>query len=302
MVNLGRLKLIAIFCQVVESGSMRKASQELGMTGPAVSQFINQLEAELKVTLLYRSTRRISLSEAGQKYYSEGKKVMIAAKNADNMISEINDALTGELRMSAPVGFAGEPLAKVLRDLLETNPELRASVLAGDRNIDPIAERLDIAINVGKPSDSNYIYHHIGKMQLKLVASPEYIGRYGRPSHPSNLDSHRWLGILNPEERGGPKEIEFSHPVQTSVTFDPKSQMVFNDMNVMIENAVQGLGVALAPALEIKSKLNSGLLVQLLPDWTCNDLEVFALTVDKNIPNKVRTLLDKLKTSLAESS
>lgn len=227
---------------------------------------------------------------------------MIAAKNADNMISEINSSLTGELRISAPVGFAGEPLARVMDDLLQSNPELRASILAGDRSIDPIAERLDIAINVGRPSDSNYIYHQIGKMRLKLVASPEYIGRNGRPSHPSNLEDHRWLGILNPEKRGGPREIELTNPAQPSFTFKPKAQMVFNDMNVMIENTVQGLGIALAPELEIKSKLRTGLLVQVLPDWKCNDLDVFALTVDKNIPNKVRTLLDKLKTSLAEAA
>lgn len=298
---LNRLKLIGVFCHVVESGSMREAAKKLGVSPPAVSQFMNQLENELGVTLLYRSTRRINVSEAGEKYYLQGKKMLLAAEQAQEVIHQSTSSISGELRIALPVGLAASPVARALAPVFEEHQNLRLAIIASDTEVDFIQHRIDIMVDCGKPSDSSYIYHYLGQNGVVLCASPSYLKKVGNPVVPEELSEHTWLGMNETESKGILSCIELAHPKHESVQIKPKCRFSFNDMNCLISHVQQGYGIAFLPHLEVKELIKSGELVNLLPDWQTGEHGIFALTRDKNYPSKVKVALEALRTFFDKS-
>lgn len=292
---LNRLKLIGVFCHVVESGSMREAAVKLGISPPAVSQFMTQLENDLGLTLLYRSTRRINLSEAGEKYYEWGKKMLAAAEQAEDVISQSKSTISGELRVALPVGLAARPVAQALIKVFDEHKELRLSIIARDTDIDFIQERVDILVDCGVPSDSNYIYHQLGKNNIVLCASPTYLKKAGNPVTPEELSEHTWLGMNQTESKGILSCIKLHHAKAESFTLKPACRFTFNDMNSLISHVQQGYGLALLPQLEVSELLEQGELVNLLPDWKMDSYDIFALTADKMYSTKVKIALDALR-------
>ena len=282
--SINRLKQIAIFCQVIECGSMRAASERLGMTPSAVSQYISQLENELKVTLIYRSTRKLSLSEAGERYYQHGKKMLMAAEDAEDAINEVKHSLEGELRISAPVGLASRPLAQALKGLLESNIGLCLTVLAHDKSIDLIGEHIDIAIRVGEPEESSFIFHPLGKTAKHIYASAEYLQKAGNPVTPEDLAKHSWLGLLSNSVFS---TIDLLHPIKSNYSYEPSYRMRFNDLNSLVSHVQEGLGLAVLPELEIQHLVKVGTLIKVLSDWQLNDLPLYALTIDRKQSYKI---------------
>ncbi len=292
---LHRLKLMGIFCHVVESGSMRSAAKKLGLSPPAISQFISQLEQELNVTLLYRSTRRISTSEAGEKYYHASKKMLTMAEQADDVIQQTRSDISGELRIAIPVGLATKPIATALKPMLEDNPSLRLSITANDEYIDFIKERIDIAVDCGQASDSSYIYHHLGKNNKHIYASPDYLEKHGSPVTPQALTEHAWLGLREAGQKGVLCNVELHHQRHDSFCFKPHLRFEFNDLNSMISHILEGFGIAILPTLEVSHWIESGELVPLLPNWYCEKHDIFALTRSRSYPLKVKAALGAMK-------
>ncbi|WP_281557009.1 LysR family transcriptional regulator [Thalassomonas sp. RHCl1] len=290
--SLNRLKQIAVFCQVIDNTSMRAAAEKLGMTPPAISQYISQLEKELGVILIYRSTRRISLSEAGERYYRHGKKMLMAAEDAHDAISEIKHSLEGELRISAPVGLASQPLAQALKGLLLKNPELRLTVLASDAGSNLVSEQIDIAIRIGKPESSSFIFHPLGKAARQIYASPEYLQQAGNPVTPEDIAKHRWLGLIGSSDFSA---IELNHPGKANYDYNPPYRMRFNDLNALVSHVQEGLGLAVLPALEVQHLVKAGALLKVLPDWHLNTLPLYALTINRKQSYKVKAVLKALK-------
>lgn len=289
---INRLKQMAVFCQVIDSGSMRSAAEVLGMTPSAISQHINLLEKDLKVSLIYRSTRKISLSEAGELYYHHVKRMLMAAEDADDAIHEVKHSLEGELRISAPVGLACKPLSQALKDLLDNNVGLRLTVLAHDKNIDLVAEHIDIAIRVGEPTESNFIFHSFGNISKSIYASPEYLKKYGNPVTPDDLKKHTWLGIMRNEKF---TDICINHFDKKTFEYRPDYRMTFNDLNVLVSHVLEGYGVAMIPDFEVKHLIKSGHLTRVLPNWSSTSHSLYALTIDRKQSYKVKTALKELR-------
>lgn len=290
--SINRLRQMAVFCQVIESGSMRAAAEKLALTPSAVSQHLTQLESELQVILVYRSTRKLSLSEAGERYYHHVKKMLMSAQDADDAIHEVKHSLEGELRISAPVGLATRPLAKALQSILGRHSGLRVTILAHDASIDLVAEQIDIALRVGQPEDSSYLYHAIGMIGKGIYASPEYLAKYGNPITASELTSHVWLGSTT---RVSFHDISLEHPNRQSFSFSPDYRMQFNDINVLSQYIQQGYGVGLLPDLEVEHLVSAGVLIKLLPEWRTQLHNLYALTIDRKQSYKVNIVLRELK-------
>lgn len=292
---LNRLKLMGVFCHVVEAGSMREAAAKLGISPPAVSQFINQLESELDVTLLYRSTRRINVSEAGEKFYLQSKKMLAAAEQAEEVIHQSRSAISGELRIALPVGLAAKPAARALAPLFKEHKELKLSLIASDETVDLIDEGIDIVIDCGEAKDSSYIYHQLGKATKVICASPKYLQQYGNPVTPRELSDHTWLGLGEIEAKGVLNQVVLHHAKSAPASFKPALRYVFNDLNALISHVQEGLGIAQLPTLEIQHLIDNGELVPLLPDWQIEKHNVYALTRDKKYTYKVQAALAALK-------
>lgn len=290
--SINRFKLIAIFCQVIDRGSMRAAAESLGMTPSAVSQYITQLESELEVALIYRSTRKLSLSEAGTRYYQHGKKMLMAAEDAEDAVYEVKHSLEGDIRISATAGIASRPLAQSLKGIMESNSGLSITVIANDRSIDLVAEHIDIAIRVGKPEESSFIFHSLGSISKSIYASPNYLKKYGNPVTPEELKNHFWLRHLT---QGSFSKIHLTQSNKETFQYQPKHRMRFNDINALASHVQAGFGMAILPDLEVQHLTKAGILVKVLPEWKLDSLPLYALTISRKKSYKVKAVLKALK-------
>jgi len=170
---MDKLRRMAVFARVVEAGAMSAAARELGMTASAVSQQIRQLEQETGVVLLHRSTRRLGLTEAGAVFLQGCQAMVQAAQQAEQNLAELRDEPVGDLRIAVPLGFAGEHLSAALAPLLVRHPQLALRVFADDARVDLIEMRIDLAIRVGRLSDSSLVARPLAAWPELLCAAPD---------------------------------------------------------------------------------------------------------------------------------
>lgn len=292
-----QLKRYAIFAAVVEAGSMTGAAKALGMTPSAVSQHISQLESLLGLPLLHRSTRRLNLTEAGEVVWQGCQSLQQTLNQTELRLSEVRDSLLGEVRITAPVGMAGQPLARALSPLLQAHPGLCIQIIADDEKRDLIAERIDVALRVGTLSDSPLVARKLGQTRMLLCASPAYLARKGTPRSPADLLEHDWLaadmlsgGLTFFDDKG------LGHKVK------PKPRVVCNNVLPLRQFTLVGQGVSLQPEGEIAEDLAQGRLLELLPGFRVPPMEIHAITPQREIPEKVRRVITALRSHFAEPS
>lgn len=315
------LKPLAVFAEVVDAGSMSGAARRLGMSPSAVSQTIRALETHGGVTLLHRSTRKLALTEAGERYYPHCQRMLEAARAAAQSLQTARDAPTGELRVSAPVGFAAH-IAPALAPLLAEAPQLRLRLLVDDAMIDLIDARIDVAIRIGKLADSSWVARRLCDFETILCASPDYLARAGMPATPQQLPAHQWLAFGRDVTVGLPKEglssvtndtparslskgaASTSQPV--AMTLDAHSaagerqrvqvlaRIASNNQMSLQQMCEHGLGIAHLAHADASPALARGALVHLLPQWRFGSMPVWAVTPrrDEAEAAKVRAAVD----------
>lgn len=295
-------KPFAVFAETVSAGSMSAAARRLGMTPSAVSQTIRALEQQAGVTLLHRSTRKLTLTEAGERCYPHCLRLLQAADAATDALALARDAPSGELRIAAPVGFAVH-IAAALAPLLAESPRVRLSLLVDDALIDLIDARIDIAIRVGRLADSTAIARHLCDFEWIVCATPGYLERHGLPATPADLAAHHWLGnarytvdtaavadtlpviVLNLTDAAGAAET-----VEVSVRIGSNNQLSLQQM------CEQGLGLARLGHADVAPLLQRGVLVQVLPQWRFGSMPVNAVTQRREgEPVKVGAAIDAFK-------
>ena len=314
------LKPLAVFAEVVDAGSMSAAARRLGMSPSAVSQTIRALEQHGGVTLLHRSTRKLALTEAGERYYPHCQRLLEAARAAAQSLQQARDAPTGELRVSAPVGFAAH-IAPALAPLLAEAPQLRLRLLVDDAMIDLIDARIDVAIRIGRLADSNWVARRLCDFETILCASPEYLARAGVPAVPQQLPAHQWLAFGRDVAVGVPKEglsaavnesarslskgaAATSQPVTIALDahstagerqrVQVRARIASNNQISLQQMCEHGLGIAHLARADAAAALARGALVQLLPQWRFGSLPVWAVTPrrDEAEAAKVRAAVD----------
>jgi DNA-binding transcriptional LysR family regulator len=303
---MDELKPLAIFAETVDAGSMSAAARRLGMTPSAVSQAIRALERQGGVMLLHRSTRKLALTEAGERYYPHCRRMLDAAHAAADALRLARDAPTGELRLAAPVGFATH-IAPALAPLLAAAPALRLRVLVDDAMIDLIEARIDVALRVGRMGDSNWVARHLCELGTILCASPGYLERHGVPATPPDLAAHQWLALAPEEALPASQALTVTLDLEGA---DGNMQRVAAEARIVSNNQVSlqqmcehGLGIARLGRADVVASLERGALVQVLPSWKPPALPVWAVTPRRDGEEaKVRTALDCLKTYFAAIS
>jgi DNA-binding transcriptional LysR family regulator len=276
-------KPFAVFAETVSAGSMSSAARRLGMTPSAVSQTIRALEQHAGVTLLHRSTRKLTLTEAGERCYPHCLRLLQAAGAAADALALARDAPAGELRIAAPVGFAVH-IASALAPLLAEAPQLRVRLLVDDALIDLIEERIDIAIRVGHPADSTAIARHLCDFQWIVCAAPAYLERHAMPAAPANLVDHHWLAGARSIALAAPGDappVMVLHPVDVhgvAQRIEVGVRIVSNNQLSLQQMCEQGLGLACLGHADVLPLLARGVLVQVLPQWHFGALPVNAIT------------------------
>lgn len=305
------LKPYAVFAETVAAGSMSGAARRLGMSPSAVSQTIRALELQAGVTLLHRSTRKLALTEAGERCYPHCRRLVEAADAAAESLTRARDAPSGELRVAAPVGFAAH-VAPALAPLLAESPQLRLRLLVDDAMIDLIDARVDIAIRVGRLTDSSWIARPLCEFEMVLCAAPSYVERHGVPGAPDELGRHHWLASTHETlaaaddaaaphaERLPTLALELHGSAGERRRVDVGVRIASNNHLALQQMCEEGLGIARLAYADLLPALARGALVRLLPQWRFTPVPVVALTPRRDgDPAKVRFATEALKNHFA---
>lgn len=300
------LRAMAVFAETVDAGSMSAAARRLGMSPSAVSQTIRTLEEGGGVVLLHRSTRKLRLTEAGERYYPHCKRVVEAARAGADALQLARDAPDGELRLSAPVGFAAH-IAAGLAPLLADAPQLRLRLLLDDAMIDLIEARIDLALRVGTLPDSDWVARPLGELETVLCASPAYLARHGVPAAPRDLAGHQWLSLaradLRPSSQAVPLMLDLLAGDGARQQIEVQARIASNNQVALQQMCEQGLGIVRAARADVVPALRQGALVQVLPAWHLPAMPVWALTPRRaGEAAKVRVALDAMRRYFASLS
>ncbi|ELY5870162.1 LysR family transcriptional regulator [Cronobacter sakazakii] len=262
-----QLQDMALFALVAETGSFTAAAQKAGLPKSSVSQRISQLEAHVGLRLLNRTTRKLSLTFAGEHYLVHCREMLDASERADLAIQRLRDNPSGRLRITSPAGIGATLLARMNAEFLAKYPDITLEVFISDDVRDLVMEGFDVALRTGKPQDSSLIGRKIGHCPRYLLASPAYLARHPALTHPSQLVDHRvivhraWSEWLLQRDR----ELYRCHLNQMHQT---------DNLLYARESALAGAGITLLPAFLLDDSLAEGALVNVLPEWivTGNDL------------------------------
>lgn len=290
-----QLKRMALFATVVERGSMVAAAEVLGMTASAVSQQIRKLEQETQVSLLHRTTRKLTLTEAGAVFYKSCAQVLELAQQAEQRLAELRDAPVGELRIAAPVGFSTGMLTEALAPLLDAHPGLSLQLFFHDEQIDLVEQRIDLAIRVGRQEDSSLVARHLADWPAVLCCAPAYLARSGPLLHPEQLLAQEW--ILNNERQ---QHLTFTGPGGQQQRLRLEGRVSCNNILAVRSFTLAGMGLSLQPAPEIREELASGRLLALLPEWQPPPVGLYIVTPRRDAqPAKVRYAIEALRRGLS---
>ncbi len=256
---------LALFAAVVEHGSFSSAGRALGFPKSKVSRRIGDLEDQLGVRLLHRSTRVVGLTDAGNEFYKHCQSVTTAAKAAVDVAQQAAEGPIGKVRVSCPVGVAHLFLARVLPQFLLSEPEVQLEFEITSRRVDVIAEGFDVAIRIRTVlDDSELVVRSLGVSEQVLVASPSFVAKHGPFAEPADLQGA--LGIGPKGINGEPPRWRIAAADGSVQTIDYRSLLVSDDVYLLHHAAVAGVGVAHLPTHVCANALDSNQLVALLPD------------------------------------
>jgi len=290
------LRRMAVFACVVEQGSMSGAARNLGMSTSAVSQQVRQLERDNGVTLLHRSTRKLTLTAAGEQFYEGCAAMVAAARRAQAQLAQSRDAPSGELRLSAPIGFARH-VAPALGGMLAAHPAVTLKLLVDDAQIDLIDARIDLAVRFGRLPDSSWVARRLCAFEMLLCAAPAWLHGRSEPTRPEDLLSHQWLAFARD---GNVLQLQLVGPQHETRGLRLEARISSNNQYSLQQMCVSGLGVARLATVDVVDDLAAGRLVQVLPGWTAEPLDVWAVTPQRDAqPAKVRVAIDALERYLS---
>jgi DNA-binding transcriptional LysR family regulator len=291
-----RWQEMALFVRVADSGSLSRAARELKLSQPSVSRILSSLEARLGTTLLLRTTRSLSLTDAGALYLERAKVLLAEVEEAEQAARGV-DSLHGVIRLAMPVLYGARAVIPALATFLVRHPDLRVEMIMSDARQNLITDGVDVAIRigVGQLRDSIFGARRLALVERLVVAAPAYLSTHGAPASPAELARHDCIvqhGMF------GRESWRFTHN-QTVTSVDVRPKLWINSAPGILAAAVAGLGVALATRVMAGEELRSGQLSQLLEPYGLDPAEVYAIFPAGPKPSaKVRAIVDHLAGSL----
>lgn len=254
------------FAEIVQRGSFTGAAQSLGVQTSSLSRRITALESELGVRLLNRTTRRISLTDAGKHFLEHCQAIVSHAEAAYEQVEKTRSAPTGVVRMSCPIGLLESGMTAILSGYLKDNPDVRLMLDATNRRVDVIQEGLDLAIRVRRPplADSELVIRQLGKSNTILVASPQFLSRHGKPASLQEVSTLPTVALGSVSERF---EWTFYDKNGNAVTVPHKPRLATDDLSTLRTGALDGIGIAEIPQELIHQDLQDRRLIHVLPDY-----------------------------------
>lgn len=282
-----KLDAMALFAVVANEGSFTAAARVCGLPKSTLSQRVAELESQLGMRLLQRTTRRLSLTAAGQAYLVQCQAMLEAADAAEAAISRLRDAPSGRLRITAPEASGTLLLPALLAAFAQRYPAVSIDCVITDAQLDLVAERIDLALRTGQLADSSFVSRKVGAVSRVLVAAPAYLASKGWPQAPADLAPHQLLQhTVLPywplKEAGGTVQVDAS-----------QATLRANNLNTLRQLALAGAGIALLPRFMVRHDLASGSLHHLLPDNPVTENHYYAVYPSRSHrPAALTALLD----------
>tara|TARA_R110002153_G_scaffold41725_5_gene118962 strand:- start:234 stop:1199 length:966 start_codon:yes stop_codon:yes gene_type:complete len=289
---IGNLDAMTVFARVVEERSFSGAARKLGMSKSAVSKHVTKLEDNLGIRLLNRTTRRLSLTDAGSTFYQHCARVVEEIETAEHALTDLRGTPRGTLRISAPLTFGQMYLPALVTEFMEQYPGLHVDIHLADHMVDLVAEGVDMAIRITRLKDSSLIARKLADFSSHIVAAPSYLQEHGEPKTPQDLTQHKTLSYTN---LPSPNIWDFNGPDgQVSVRVDPV--LSCNNGEFTSTAAIRGLGIAREPEFIVAQALLDGRLVSILKDFNADSGGgIYAVYPERrHLPTKVRVFIDFL--------
>ncbi|MBX2810393.1 MAG: LysR family transcriptional regulator [Myxococcales bacterium] len=285
------------FVSVAEEGGFSAAAMKLGLTKSTVSKRISRLEGRLGVRLFRRTTRALHLTDVGSRLLGRAQAIAEAAREAEAEVHDTQAGVRGRLRVNAPVSFGLRHVTPVVSDLAKKHPELEVELDLSDRRIDLISEGYDSVIRVGDLDDSSLIAKKLTQVRFRVVASNEYLEQHGQPRSPDQLTKHHCL-LFRYQASGNHWLFKTG---DRTMRIPVRGPLLSNHGEVLLDAALQGLGIAMLPSFIVDDAVRAGDL-QVLFSRSCRlEVGVYALLPPgRRTPNKVSMFVDALESSLRE--
>jgi DNA-binding transcriptional LysR family regulator len=287
---MDRLTAMRVFAAVASHGSFSAAAEQLEMSRAMVTRYVGTLEQWLGARLLQRTTRSVTLTEAGEACLRRSQQMLALVDDVEQETSTQGAALRGQLRLTCSMSFAYAQLAAALCDFLQSHPQLKIDLNASDGALNLVEARIDLAIRISAEPDPALIGRVLAPCASVLVASPAYLAAQGTPKLPADLEAHRCLSFVN-----FGKSTWTLRRDEEACEVRVRSQLSANEATALLQAALAGGGVALQPRYLANPHLASGRLQAVLPDWKPPDMSIYALYPSrKHLSPAVRALLDFL--------
>jgi len=293
---MDKLSVMNAYCRIVERGSFARAADDLGVSPALLSRELKLLEQSLGCALLTRTTRSMSLTDAGRLYYEEAQRILDAVSRSEDRIRDGVGAVRGHLKVNASSSFGQMVIAPFLPEFLEKYPDLKLTLSLDDRVVDMVEGGFDVSIRIrAAMPDSALVARRIGTARQRIFASPSYLQHAGTPVEPDDIKRHKVIGFLLADHLtawrlagpGGEQEIHLDPAVKVG------NSLVLRDL------LVAGQGIGTLPDFVSNAAEARGELVRVLPDYELPAPEIFAVTASRlGMDARVTAFLEHLRSAL----
>lgn len=286
---MDRLEAMSILLTVVEAGSLSAAGRQLGIPLATVSRKVAELETHLRARLLNRSSRQITLTDAGRSYIAACRRILEDVAEAERIAAGEYQVPKGDLMITAPIVFGRLHVLPIALEFLRTYPEIDLRIALSDRVVSILEEHVDLAVRIGELPDSSLVATRVGSIRRVICASPAYFAERGVPGEPGDLGSHDCItfeGLMSPHA--------WTFALERSDTSVPiHSRLVVNTAEAAIDAAIAGVGVTRVLSYQVADAVMAGSLAVALRDFEPEPWPVsFVHTSGRLLPLKVRAFLD----------
>ncbi|SFH09278.1 transcriptional regulator, LysR family [Palleronia marisminoris] len=295
---MDRLTEMEAFATVVDQGGFTDAAKKMGISKSAVSKHVSSLEARLGARLLNRTTRRVSPTEIGLAYYDRARRVLNDAGEADSLVTSMQSAPSGLLRISVATDFGVSHLSPILGSFLSEFPDITINMLLNNRYVELISEGFDMAVRLGELEDSTLSARKLTETTRRMIASPAYLRKFGRPQRIDDLNAHK---LLHYSSQANGAVWKLTAPSGEKRQVRTSGWLSVNDGQSLLNAAVSGLGIAYLPSFLYADALKQGLVEEVIPDLPVEVQGIYAVYPPGRFTQpKVRAFVDFLAHAFAD--
>jgi DNA-binding transcriptional LysR family regulator len=291
MADMDRIAAMTAFVRVVEAGSFTRAADTLNLPNASVTRLIQALEDELKVRLLHRTTRSVTVTPEGATYYERVVRLLAELTDIETSTRQSIAKPSGRIRVETSTGIASAVIVPALPEFNRTYPDVAIDLGIGNRHADLVAEGLDCAVRGGEVTDQSLVARRIGEFHFQTCATPAFLQAHGTPATPQELQSLPTIGMAS-SRAGRPMPFRYEKAGET-LELSPEHVLVVNDTNSHLAAGLGGLGIIHAPSYAVNAALEEGRLVALLCDWRTPIIPYYVVYApNRYLSGKVRVFID----------